>query len=113
MAEPVHVIIQMRSTPSLAAASFGAVAAAPAVFGISDLPGVQFDAGYSPVPIPPRPTAGAVPGMATAFTVSEPPSYVLRATVQSDALADFLDSTNGNPAVVGVFADPRIQPIAV
>jgi subtilisin family serine protease len=113
MAEPVHVIIQMRSTPSLAAASFGAVAAAPAVFGISDLPGVQFDAAYSPVPIPPRPTAGAALGMATAFTASEPPSYVLRATVQGDALPDFLSSTNNNPAVVGVFADPRVQPIAV
>jgi subtilisin family serine protease len=113
MAEPVHVIIQMRSTPSLAAASFGAVAAAPTVFGISDLPGVQFDAAYSPVPIPPRPTAGAALGMAPAFTVSEPPSYVLRATVRSEALPDFLASANANPAVVGVFADPRVQPIAI
>jgi subtilisin family serine protease len=33
--------------------------------------------------------------------------------VQSDALADFLSSADNDPDVVGVFADPRIQPIAV
>ena len=111
MPEPVRVMIQMRSTPSLAAASFGPVAAASPL-AISAVAGVQFDATFSPVPIPPKPTSGAV-GLAAAFSASEPPTYIVRAAVQSEALPDFLNSADTDPDVVGVFADPRIQPIAV
>lgn len=110
MSDSVRVMIQVRATPSLAAAAFGPVAAAPPVPGISELPGVQFAAGFSPVPIPPKPTAGAP---AAAFTVSEPSTYVVRATVNNEALSNFLDQANNNPNVVGVFSDPKIQPIAV
>jgi hypothetical protein len=110
MSDSVRVIIQVRATPSLAPAAFGPVAAAPPVPGISELPGVQFAAGLSPVPIPPKPTAGAP---AAAFTVSEPSTYVVRATVNNEALSNFLDQANNNPNVVGVFSDSRIQPIAV
>lgn len=115
MSDPVRVIVQVRSTPSLAAASFGPLAAAP-VFGISELPGVQFDATFSPVPIPPRPTGGTAAvsglGMAAAFSASEPATYVVRAAVPQDTLPKFLKSANRDPSIVGVFADPRIQPIA-
>jgi subtilisin family serine protease len=103
----------MRATPSLAAAAFGPVGAAPPIPALSELPGIQFDAGFSPVPIPPRPKTSAVFGMAAAFTESEPSTYVVRATVDEDALAGFLDRVKEHPSVVGVFADPRIQPIAV
>lgn len=88
MSDSVRVMIQVRATPSLAAAAFGPVAAAPPVPGISELPGVQFAAGFSPVPIPPKPTGGAP---AAAFTVSEPSTYVVRATVNNEALSNFLD----------------------
>jgi hypothetical protein len=114
MPEPVRVIVQMRATPSLAAASFGAVPAAP-LLSISGAAGVQFDTTYSPVPIPPK-RAGAAPGapgMAVAFTAAAPATYVVRASVQQSALADFVNRAQQDPNVVGVFSDPRIQPIAV
>src|SRR5438128_11755807 len=116
MPDPVRVMVQLHSTPSLAAAAFGPVAAMPAV-GIRGFPGAQFDTNYSPVPIPPKPAAGAGGpsplGMAMAFSAATPATYVARAAVQSDALADFLDKARNDPGVVGVFADPRIQPIAL
>jgi subtilisin family serine protease len=108
-------MVQMRSTPALAAAAFGPVSAAPQL-GIAGASGVQFDAAYSPVPIPPRPPAGAPApphalGMAVAFSVEQPATYVVRAAVQEQALPNFLDKARNDPTVVGVFADPRIQPI--
>src|SRR5262249_23739479 len=115
MSEPVRVMVQMRSTPALAAASFGPVPASPRV-SIASLPGVQFDATFSPVPVPPRPADGAPPraaGGALAFTAAAPATYVVRAAVQRDAVQSFLESARNDQAVVGVFADPRIQPIAI
>lgn len=111
MAESVRVIVQMRSTSSLAAASFGPVAAAPSL-AIGGLPGVQFDAAFSPVPIPPKPPAGAF-GLAKAFPASAPVTYAVRAAVQPDALPDFVKTANHDPDILGVFADPKIEPIAV
>jgi len=110
MSEPVRVIVQMRSTPSLAAASFGPFAAAP-LSGLAAVPGVRFDAKYSPVPIPPVPTGGG----AAFFALAAAPAaqtYVVRATVLSERLDDFLQQASADPSVVGVFADTRIQPIA-
>jgi subtilisin family serine protease len=116
MPELTRVIIQVRSTPALTAAAFGPVAAAP-LLGIARLPGVQFDATFSPVPIPPRLAAGETApaglGMATAFSATAPATYVVRAAVLPDALPDFLRDATRDPSVVGVFADPRIQPIAI
>lgn len=40
------------------------------------------------------------------------PTYVLRASVQPERFDDFLHQASSDPAVVGVFADARIQPIA-
>ena len=110
MSEPVRVIVQMRSTPSLAAASFGPLAAAP-MSSLATVPGVHFDADYSPVPIPPAPTEdGAAFFALTAAAVA--PTYVIRAIVQQERLDDFLQKASADPSVVGVFADTRIQPIA-
>lgn len=115
MPDPIRVMVQMRSTPSLAATAFGPLAAAP-MLDLNRLPGVQFDASFSPVPLPPRPTTGGAEGllgMAKAFSAAEPATYVVRAVVQPDALPNFLDRAGDDPDVVGVFADPKIQPIAV
>lgn len=109
MPEPVRVIVQLRATPSLAAASFGPFSAAPAP-DLAAIPGVQFDVNYSPVPIPPTPTGGAAFFAATASPV--PPTYVVRATVEAERVDDFLQQAEADPRVVGVFAAPRIQPIA-
>ena len=116
MQDSVRVMVQVHATPSLAAASFGPFSAAPMV-SMASLPGVQFDASFSPVPIPPKlPVRVAIPsafGMTAAFSSAEPSTYVVRAAVGQDALQDFLDKAKVDPNVVGVFADPRIQPIAV
>jgi hypothetical protein len=110
MSEAVRVIIQMRSTPSLAAASFGPLAAAPPS-GLAAVPGVHFDNRYSPVPIPPVPAAGGPTFLALAAAPAAP-TYVLRAAVQPERLDDFLHQASSDSNVVGVFADARIQPIS-
>jgi subtilisin family serine protease len=110
MPEPVRVIVQMRSTPSLAAASFGPLAAAPAPV-LSAVPGVRFDTTYSPVPIPPVPAEGGA-GFVAMAAAAGVPTYVLRASVQQERLDDFLQQSLADPTVVGVFADARIQAIA-
>jgi subtilisin family serine protease len=116
MPDSVRVMVQMHSTPALASASFGPMAAAP-MQPLGGFPGVQFDANFSPVPIPPPPppagAARAPLGMAVAFSPAAPATYVVRAAVQADALPGFLERARADPLVVGVFADPHIQPIAV
>jgi hypothetical protein len=106
--EQIRVIIQMRTTPALAAAAFGAVNSAPAV-AIAEPSGVELDPTYSPVPIPPKPSGeGAAEsgfGMAASFTTAEPPTHVVRAAVQVDAWSDFLERANNDENVVGVFGD--------
>lgn len=109
MAEPIRVMVQMRSTPSLAAAAFGPFAAAPTP-RLAAIPGIQFDPGYAPVPIPP--TAGGGAGALALVAAPAPSTYVVRATVQPDRIDDFLGQADADPEIVGVFADPRIQPIA-
>jgi subtilisin family serine protease len=110
--DQIRVIIQMRTTPALAAAAFGPVNAAPAV-EIAEPPGVELDATFSPVPIPPKPSAEAAAepgfGMAASFTETEPPTHVVRAAVLEDAWSDFLQRANNDENVVGVFGDPRIE----
>ena len=51
--------------------------------------------------------------MALAVSAATPATYVVRAAVHQDSLADFLDKAKEDPGVVGVFADPRIQPIQI
>src|SRR5687767_2656089 len=67
--EQIRVIIQMRTTPALAAAAFGAIEAAPAL-GITEPSGVELDTTYSPVPVPPKPSGEGAEsgfGMAASF----------------------------------------------
>jgi subtilisin family serine protease len=110
MSNQVRVIIQLNTTPALAAASFGPVDTAPPV-GVTELPGVELDASYPPVPVTPRSAEG--PGMAASFSASDPATHVVRAAVARDTLADFLERANEDEDVVGVFADPRITHYAV
>jgi subtilisin family serine protease len=110
MSDSLRVIVQMRSTPSLAAASFGPLAVAP-IASIAAVPGVRFDSSYAPVPIPPSPGTDRAAFLAMAATPAAP-TYVLRAAVQRERIDDFLTQANQDPHVVGVFADARIQPIA-
>ena len=109
--DQIRVIIQMRTSPALAAAAFGAVEAAPAL-GITESSGVELDSTYSPVPVPPRPSTETATeaglGMAPSFTASDPPTHVVRASVQVDAWSEFLERANNDENVVGVFGDPAV-----
>lgn len=111
MPDSIRVMIQVRQTQAMAVAAFGPLDTAPSVTGITDIPGVQFDSSYSPVPIPTQPAEGA----AHAFAVmeAESPTYIVRASVSREGLEHFLGVARDNSTVVGVFADPAIQPIAV
>jgi subtilisin family serine protease len=51
--------------------------------------------------------------MAVTFSPDTPATYVVRAAVQADSLQTFLGSAGRDQSVVGVFADPRLQPIAI
>ena len=42
-----------------------------------------------------------------------PTTYVVRAAIEHDALAGFLERAKNDMNVAGVFSDPRIDPIAV
>ena len=109
--DQIRVIIQMRTTPALAAAAFGAIEAAPAL-EITEPSGVELDTTYSPVPIPPKPSgdgaAASGIGMAASFTATEPPTHVVRAAVQVDAWSDFLERADKDNNVFAVFGDPAI-----
>lgn len=111
MSEPVRLIVQMRSTVSLAASAFGGplLGAAPPPAWAA-IPGVEFDSSYSPVPIPPTGKGGAAlamgPGMAGE------PTYIVRCAVEPVRLKNFLAAAKDNPQVVGIFSDTRLQPIA-
>lgn len=110
-AEFVRVMVQLRSTPALANAAFSPFAAAPPM-RFSALPRVQLDAAFSPVPIPPKLPRKGPRDLYTSFNDAQPSTYIVRASVARDALPDFLSSTDEDPAVVGVFSDPRISAIA-
>src|SRR5438093_252496 len=108
MPDNVRVMVEMRSTPALAATSFGPLAAAPALGAV--LPGFHVDASYSPVPILPAPAAGAT--FVAAAAAATPPTYVVRGSVAADRLDNFIQTAAANPTVVGVFSDPQIFPVA-
>ena len=115
MPDSVRVMIQVRSTPSIASASFGPLGTAPEMTGAPTLPGVQFDASYSPVPLPPKQSGGGTlfDTALEGFAAAQAPTYIMRASVQEDVLSDFIRQADQNPTIVGVFSDPRIQPVAV
>jgi subtilisin family serine protease len=51
--------------------------------------------------------------MATAFSEAEPATHIVRAAVPRGNLEDFLKTADNDENIIGVFADPRIDPIAV
>lgn len=117
MPNPTRVMIQIKSSPTAAVTAFGPAATAPAV-GIPEIPGVRMDAGYSPVPIPPRLTPPSMVGPSASLVFSSAegaePTYIVRAAVESEqAVADLRGEAEENPSIVGVFADPKIEPIAM
>jgi subtilisin family serine protease len=109
-------MIQMKSTPTVAVTAFGPAPTVPDI-GLPAVAGVRIDAAYSPVPIPPplaapHPTAAA-PSAAFGFEAGATPTYVVRAEVESpDAMAQLQEVAMASETVVGVFADPKIEPIA-
>ncbi|MET0395104.1 MAG: S8 family serine peptidase [Chitinophagaceae bacterium] len=134
MADHVRVMVQVKSSTSLAATSFSTYAASPFLAGA--LPGgVEIDSSYSPVPIPAR-AQGAAPmfnmspgtglaapapegafepfnfGFEAAPAAPVPATYVVRGSVEAAYLPQFLEKSKDNPNIVGVFSDPVIKPVA-
>ncbi len=116
MDERIRVMVQYQPTPLMAAAaSFGARAAAPAT-SLAAMPGLEIDHDYAPVPVPRRtPPAGrrAAIAVAAAPRPAQPSGYLTRAAVSAEALPELLERADADPTVVGIFADPRIEPVGV
>jgi len=116
MAVPIRVMIQMQADPLLTASSYGPIEAAPAV-DIANVPGVQLDYNFAPVPLPPSPLpmAGSKSGankLAEMYSAGEQSTYILRAAVAAESMENFRAKAKDDPRVVGIFSDPLIQPFA-
>ena len=113
MPDPVRVMIQLRPSPTLAATAFGHIETAPNLPTLAAA-GLQLDPRFSPVPIPPRATDPRRPstGLNESFGSGEPTTYVVRGTFEAASLESQINAVRNDPQVVGVFSDPRIQPIA-
>lgn len=114
MDDRVRVMIQFQATPMTAATAFGLRAAAPAM-GIQTVAGLEMDASFSPVAIPmkpPRATGMTAMRMAAA-AVARPSGFLSRASVPAEEVATLLATAEADPNIAGVFADPRISPVAV
>ncbi|TXI48236.1 MAG: hypothetical protein E6Q50_11690 [Lysobacter sp.] len=111
MSDTIRVMIQMKSTPALAAAAYGPFSSAPLSF-LSEMPGVDFDTGYSPVPLY-MPQNGE-PSMFSmgSFGNNGEETYVVRASVAQEYIDRLLERTHNDENVVGIFADVAVQPIA-
>jgi len=110
MADVVRVMLQMKQTQFLAAASFGPVEAAPSI-GIGKVEGVQVDHAFAPVPLPSGPIPALSGSNEFAAWSEQTPTYIMRATVAAEALDRFRDAVQSDKQIVGAFSDPVIQPI--
>ena len=116
MSSNVRVMVQVRGAASFATTSFSPFAAAPSFKGMAvETDAVEFDSSYSPVPLP-----GSVEDIGRSrfgfmsFNERAPEqTYIVRARLPTEKLEDFVMHSRENPNIVGVFADPAIQPIHV
>ncbi|WP_327085088.1 S8 family peptidase [Nonomuraea sp. NBC_01738] len=111
----MRVLIQLRPSPDLVAA-VADPGRNPTTADVADgLPGVELDAGFSPVAVPrPVPAAGGDPlslNQPLDFSLAaDDASVLVRGTISDDELATRVTMlTTLRPDVVGVFADPVIQ----
>ncbi|GAA3446257.1 S8 family serine peptidase [Planomonospora venezuelensis] len=112
----MRVLIQLRPSSELVAAvTDPAVTVSPA--DVADgLPGVVLDASYSPVAVPrPVPAAGGDPlslsGPMTFSLAADDASVLVRGEISDDELSTRVSLLPGTRTdVVGVFADPVIEP---
>ncbi len=112
MAEIIRLMLQMKSSSTLAAASFGSLASAPFNNSFPDLQGVEFDTSFSPVPIPSSPLT-LTANFRSSGLVPETPTYVVRAAVEAGSMDNLISMARLNDDIVGVFADPKIEPISI
>lgn len=111
MAGTIKVMIQVQATPAFAATALGARSTP---LDVSSIPGAELDVRFGSVPLPQgKLSRGDTTPVALSFAAAQPSSYITRANVPSESLAEFLKWSEDDPNVVGVFADPVIQPIRI
>jgi subtilisin family serine protease len=112
----MHVLIQMRSTPDLhAATTTASFTMTTEAIEIEDL---TIDRSYSPVLVPHRTRRDIVaPGeVERLFTFDAQPeisTYLVRGEIADDALDRLRESVARDPNTLGVFSDPQISTCAI
>lgn len=117
MSNKVNVMVQIKGNLSIATTSFSPFAAAPALSQmLTPIEGVEFDATYSPVPLASPIFANGMAQISFGFEPEanqQVQTYIVRASVDAESMDTFLTHSKNNSNVIGVFADPVIQPISV
>ncbi len=112
---PVRIMIQLRPSPDLVAAVADPERTASTADVADGLPGVELDAGFTPVALPrPVPAAGGDPlslrGPLDFSLAAEDASVLVRGTIADDERATRVAMLLAlRPDVAGVFADPVIE----
>jgi hypothetical protein len=116
--DKIRVLIQMRYSPELTAATRAKKLAA-AVVPTLKMTGLSIDHSYTPVQLPkrsPREEVGAME-VGRLFTFDSSPeasTYLVRGEVEDEAALKRLEKQiEKDPNVAGLFSDPRISAIAV
>lgn len=110
--ESMRIMLQMKASSTLASSSFGMVPSAPFTKAFSNLTGVQLDTTFSPVPIPSS-QMFFIKGFGMENASAEPPTFIVRGTVEAETLDQFVTSALKSEEVVGIFSDPKIEPISI
>lgn len=116
MDDRVRIMIQYHASPAMATASAFGVRASAMPTGFETVSGLEMDMSYSPVAIPvrrPRATSATTARHAVAGLSAHPSGYISRASVSVSQMPELLDKADADPNIAGVFADPRIVPVAV
>jgi hypothetical protein len=117
MRESKNVIVELTSAAVPAAVAMGigpAKAIAMETAAPADLPGITLDKEFGAVPVPkhvPR-TAVEAFDVGAEFAVDASPeasTYLVRGTMETDAITDRGYAAKIAPNVVGIYSDPRIE----
>ncbi|MBG0830000.1 S8 family serine peptidase [Planomonospora sp. ID67723] len=112
----MRVLIQLRPSSDLVAAVTDPAVSVTAADVAGGLPGIALDSSFAPVAVPrPVPAAGGDPlsmsGPLTFSLAAEDASVLVRGEISDDELSTRVSLLPGTrPDVVGVFADPVIEP---
>ena len=115
MQDNVRVMVQFQGNQQIATAASMAMRRGAPTMSIQGMDELRLDSDFQPVMVP-SPTAFPVArrnrSAAIAAFQSHQASFISRGSIPRNALEDLMESADRDPNVVGVFADPKIEPIA-